>query len=931
VKHLRGEEKGMSDGRNIPKDPPNQAFATLTGLELAVLRNASGGLNVNQLVKYLRQKLDPTTQHNIKTHIESLKAVLKMMQNTNPEGIEIDCQFIHYSAGRNKSGRDKMTRNDIQVLIETLSMIGVPDTMEAKAQIENAFIMMDALARGASAEIHFRENFNLEFKNRHPNNQTADILHQLGQLHQEENPHPTPSPVMNISDDQLNLGRMYIQLIRDASNVSGLPFDKVQFNFCVKDKSGALLSLESKEIQAAIDACLAKGDEITKNLTNEQKKFLSKIALPSDPTKLHDYKTTLTLRGESFCDAAIMIINKSSVLDTVKKATCDRLSDLKKKYTDNINEGLNLSDKQYQAYYDSLLDVLKAILKESLPKEDEKGEEINDKKISTYLGNAENILNIKENKPHITISGKFNTDSSSKNLDGVFHLQIEEPLNRFCDLSRDQQREWSRAYYAYKVANKDFFNYKNISLIPNTPEMKKSPNWFNDLPEFEKKYWIDRMKAIFEDGNDQVPMGPVVRKGGIPGMRNLALSSFATFKYENSVKPIISVTPKSVRSSNLVVQNKEGRSELNPDEKRLTKMNVMQVNDIYTKMNKIKESTEEHELSDHPFPWTYAQNQQKYTPHTLYQTLLRLRGGGDDNILKHKNEAIDESKDDNLTKFHKSNHCIGTPRKISGLVHWGMHVLGANTRDMKHVREPVLDFIEYAVKPPTDTVHGKIKEIYELASKGKLATGELETKIKESNYLKSLNKECLPSFTRVMLALNDYARINIKLTSYKKKYQLHMAALEEIIYQDTGNRVQSSCKSGKDREGVSKCYRNAMRAYFNENGSFPPAEQNAKGRNDFIKIFVELFKTHHQARLAEFNAQGCEGQKALLNILPTDILNVIKASEPELLKTHAKNSALNDLGKSKVIADQEIYENMKNIFSGQSESESDHEAPRQHL
>jgi hypothetical protein len=175
-----------------------------------------------------------------------------------------------------------------------------------------------------------------------------------------------------------------------------------------------------------------------------------------------------------------------------------------------------------------------------------------------------------------------------------------------------------------------------------------------------------------------------------------------------------------------------------------------------------------------------------------------------------------------------------------------------------------------------------------------------------------------------------YSQINNKTSCFKKKYQLHMAALEEIIYQDTGNRVQSSCKSGKDREGIEKCYRNAMLAFFSQYHYLPPAKENSNGdRKKFIDIFVEIFKTHHQARLAELNAHGCEGQKALFNILPKDIWTVLCKDGNELLQAHAENSSLNDLGKSKVKPDTKTYEEAKQqyekVIKGESEASGDKE------
>jgi hypothetical protein len=310
-------------------------------------------------------------------------------------------------------------------------------------------------------------------------------------------------------------------------------------------------------------------------------------------------------------------------------------------------------------------------------------------------------------------------------------------------------------------------------------------------------------------------------------------------------------------------------------------------------------------------------------PFVLCQTLVRKIGGGDDNVIKHKTVAIEAANQaNNNQRIFGSNHCIGTPAKVSKAFHLAMHLAGANTIGMQHIEAPLRQFMEDAVNHAVSSQNDFaaidfLIDVRKKACNGNLTSNDISD-IPEKTGL-SVHQE--KTLSRVLQATNMYAKETGKKSSYNKTHQLHMAALENIIYEDTGNCVQSSCKSGKDREGVLKNYRNAMRAFYDKYDVLPPSTNKNEpfpgARAEFVKLFVEFFKTHHQARLAELNAAGCQGQKALSNILPKDIMKQLK-NDPEgqaLLKTHKQNSALNDIGHSAVKADPVELERVKDTYS----------------
>lgn len=759
---------------------------------------------------------------------------------------------------------------------------------------------------------------------KHHHNTESDIFIGLSRNNLDEATHLAEDTViaeathkaLTDKEKMIEQGRMYLKLMVDASRAADLPEDlalnKIQFNFCVKG-----LATKKDEIEKAIEMYLTHSFKEDRRFNSHEKSKINNIERPfkllstPDATRLHEYTDTLYLRGKSFYEAAKMIVDHTQVKNN--DILNDNLKSLFTAYESHIQSTQVKSEQQ--AYYDAFINALKDFLQVNIYPD------MKDKEVLKYLKSAETINNIKEKNCHITFSGDL---TNPKMLEGNISVQMDQPLTQFKYLSKEQQQAWIEAIQKYQT----------------NPQDKKIPVWFKRLPDFEKNVWINRLMDSNGKPNMDAHMCPVVKKEGIPGLRNLALSSFATMTYEKGAVSKKSISNKSVRSSNLVVQNKEKTSELSEGEKALTAMNIEQVNHIYDMMkDKNKNNAQERQSKEEDFTTIWGAH---YPQYVLYQTLLRVKGGGDDYVIGHKNEAIEKTKNNSYITLHQSNHCIGSPHDLA---HGIMHLAGANTKTMDHVSEPVNDFInrivgkafasELKIKNISDdatkkTVLNVMNPLLEAAKKGSFTIEMFKDAISNSPTLKNytvsddtltshIRTKQMDGLKRVLLSLNMYAQIHQKPTSYKKNYQLHMAALEELIYQDTGNRMQSSCKSGKDREGVAKTYRNAMIKYFNlYDGQLPPPKENAEGdRKKFINIFIELFITNHQARLAELNASGCQGLKSLVNVLPKDIKMAVKEDEriQQLLGMHKDNSALNTMGQSNVKADAGTYQSAKEAYS----------------
>lgn len=667
-----------------------------------------------------------------------------------------------------------------------------------------------------------------------------------------------PNPLLE-KERLRRLGKLYVKLIQNAREATENSDDMLQINFCIKIDGGALNSRRIDIEDAITEYCRT----LPHTEHTEVQRLLTNIVYPDDANAIQHYQSALLRRASSFHNAAELIIQNSSLDTDSADKKIQAMNDMYQVFCEHA-EVSSLDDSKIQAYYDAYMDALQIFLSDTFHQ---------DKKITNeWLKNAENIINTQQKeKTHVTLSGDISVALDDK-IGGKVYLQVEELLKENTYLTVGQEQEWKNA----------------IDNYSQSPRVDK-PTWFASLPEFEKQYWKEKFDQFNVDG---IPFNitPVVKKAGVPGLRNLATSSFGTLDYDNDFHyPFMSMSAKSIRSSNLIAQRKEKTKNLPAEEKELTKQNIMQAVMLH----------QNHEMKGPDFPWKNLDSH-----FVLYQTLVRLKGGGDDYVIPNKNALVKEVQKDipDLT-LHTSNHCIGTPKKISKLVHVGMQIAGANTSTTKHVIDPVNDLFEQCIKNKVP----EFKIYFQKSFQGTLSQNDLK-EIKSNKHEKFFDTSQRASLASILSATNDYININKKPTVFLKRYQLHLAALEGLIYEDTGNCIQSSCKSGKDREGALKCYRNAMRVYRDQYGTWPPAEKGALGRSQFIQIFKVIFETHHQARLAEENASGCEGQKALQNILPKDILVEMNS---ELLQRHDKNATLNDMGHSKVMRDETVYQKAK--------------------
>ncbi len=114
-----------------------------------------------------------------------------------------------------------------------------------------------------------------------------------------------------------------------------------------------------------------------------------------------------------------------------------------------------------------------------------------------------------------------------------------------------------------------------------------------------------------------------------------------------------------------------------------------------------------------------------------------------------------------------------------------------------------------------------------------------------------------------------------------RRDEFFYASLEQIIVERIGGLPYGSCKSGKDRKGTEILHTDAMYDYFSRYGELPHYEDNTVKRNNFCRIFSELYFTRHQQQNAQENAPGSLGLKGVHKSLPDDLKEIIGIKELE--------------------------------------------------
>lgn len=157
----------------------------------------------------------------------------------------------------------------------------------------------------------------------------------------------------------------------------------------------------------------------------------------------------------------------------------------------------------------------------------------------------------------------------------------------------------------------------------------------------------------------------------------------------------------------------------------------------------------------------------------------------------------------------------------------------------------------------------------------------------QTQWFKSLPSEQGTDLHMLLSTWNAYLKV-INRSNIFGSQNLLIAGLEDILTDKLGGLSYGSCKSGKDRKGVQTVMADSLVRYFSEKGFMPTSYNDAR----LIALFKDEFMSNHRTVIAEMNAPGASGLKALKGILPEPFYKALK-EEPGFLEIQKFNSSLN--------------------------------------
>ncbi|MCD6038800.1 MAG: hypothetical protein K0S27_200 [Gammaproteobacteria bacterium] len=119
-----------------------------------------------------------------------------------------------------------------------------------------------------------------------------------------------------------------------------------------------------------------------------------------------------------------------------------------------------------------------------------------------------------------------------------------------------------------------------------------------------------------------------------------------------------------------------------------------------------------------------------------------------------------------------------------------------------------------------------------------------------------------------------------KPNPFNRNQNLYTAALCDVITRSMKGMPVINCKSSKDRTGVELSMADAMLIYFDKYKKFPRLNDIGEDRQNFVKIYAELYASSHQLLVANDNSPGAAGIKAG-KMLDADIVDKLKSMKQE--------------------------------------------------
>jgi hypothetical protein len=274
-------------------------------------------------------------------------------------------------------------------------------------------------------------------------------------------------------------------------------------------------------------------------------------------------------------------------------------------------------------------------------------------------------------------------------------------------------------------------------------------------------------------------------------------------------------------------------------------------------------------------------------------------------MVKQKNEAVERI----LPRVHKqamrqhridgfrrnnlllipTNHSLNRNKKTFGAFanfvtdHRAFGKSGINIQELKYV---VLAFSNYLYMVLNSS--GASQEIKHNILK------LLRPRSRYSVFINDKLKYQSPEIKRCALIaamLNVYSYL-MHMTFVNRRVMLQRAAYETLIISLCGGIVHSSCKSGKDREGMIVVFTDALLIYIERYGYCPDLENN-RHKQFFAEIFVQCFFSGTAMSISAMTALYAYGTKNLTGVLPDFLQQALQQHDRQQYRMIKKASSLN--------------------------------------
>jgi hypothetical protein len=344
---------------------------------------------------------------------------------------------------------------------------------------------------------------------------------------------------------------------------------------------------------------------------------------------------------------------------------------------------------------------------------------------------------------------------------------------------------------------------------------EKQPKWFQKLSSKEQAWYRKNIPdAIGGDWSKFEAMNFTSAMQQSVGLKNIRQNYFLTEKSGEGLK-LLSNSTKTATLVPIEIADKEER-------KALTKLNVEQLLDNLRQQ------------ADDNFKTQWGDQAAGFKPTIYIHSLLSplLKNIGDTNMVKMQIDAVNELIGG---EKYKNYHIVGGNDSVNMF-----RALVRNTDQWEHTEKLIKQARKlFSVLVQNNTNQKKIEPINELIA-------PLE-KLKNTPVFEGRNRRTFKS------------------------------AMEQLLVERMGGAHSENCKSGKDRTGLDELYKNAMILYYREYKKLPAYDDTGRKRENFIAIFVELYKSlkiHEAAALNTHGAFGIKDQQSS-KMLDTDIAKAL--------------------------------------------------------